>query len=176
MESKPKVKFDIPDYDGIGIYAIINEQNGKMYVGSSNNVAFRLKQHLASFASGKCNRKFNEDIEKGYTFKAEILERISDGCTLGYLRGRERYYVLKNNCKSNGYNSTYSIAVFITQSPDTIVRKSSAGRNKNRDTKLLTLPKGRKAEIQAAADAAGETLNEYIVKAIDERIERLCGK
>ena len=42
----------------------------------------------------------------------------------------------------------------------------------NRDTKLLTMPKGRKAEIQAAADAAGETLNEYIVKAIDERMER----
>lgn len=32
--------------------------------------------------------------------------------------------------------------------------------------------KGRKAEIQAAADRAGETLNEYIVKAIDERMER----
>jgi hypothetical protein len=46
----------------------------------------------------------------------------------------------------------------------------------NRDAKLLTLPKGRKAEIQAAADALGETLNEYIVKAIDERIERLNGK
>ena len=34
------------------------------------------------------------------------------------------------------------------------------------------VPKGRKAEIQAAADAAGETLNEFIVKAIDERMER----
>lgn len=34
------------------------------------------------------------------------------------------------------------------------------------------VPKGRKAEIQAAADAAGETLNEYIVKAIDQRMER----
>lgn len=46
----------------------------------------------------------------------------------------------------------------------------------NKDVKLLTLPKGRKSEIQDAADAAGETLNEYIVKAIDERMERLEGK
>lgn len=46
----------------------------------------------------------------------------------------------------------------------------------NRDTKLLTLPKGRKAEIQAAADAVDESLNDFICKAIDERIERLCGK
>lgn len=35
------------------------------------------------------------------------------------------------------------------------------------------VPKGRKAEIQAAADAVEETLNEFIVKAIDERMERL---
>ena len=43
----------------------------------------------------------------------------------------------------------------------------------NRDTKLLTLPKGRKAEIQAAADSAGESLNDFICKSIDERIERM---
>ncbi len=35
------------------------------------------------------------------------------------------------------------------------------------------VPKGRKAEIQFAAKAQGETLNEFIVKAIDERMERL---
>ena len=46
----------------------------------------------------------------------------------------------------------------------------------NRDTKLLTLPKGRKAEIQAAAGAVEESLNDFICKAIDERIERLEGK
>ncbi len=35
------------------------------------------------------------------------------------------------------------------------------------------VPKGRKAEIQAAADAAGESLNDFICKAIDERMERM---
>ncbi len=38
------------------------------------------------------------------------------------------------------------------------------------------VPKGRKAEIQAAADAVGESLNDFICKAIDERMERLKGK
>jgi len=33
--------------------------------------------------------------------------------------------------------------------------------------------KGKKAEIQAAADEQGETLNEFIVKAIEERMRRL---
>lgn len=35
------------------------------------------------------------------------------------------------------------------------------------------VPKGKKAEIQAAADKQGETLNEFIVKAIEERMNRL---
>lgn len=38
------------------------------------------------------------------------------------------------------------------------------------------VPKGRKAEIQAAADAAGESLNDFITKAIDERMERMASK
>lgn len=35
------------------------------------------------------------------------------------------------------------------------------------------VPKGRKAEIQEAADTLGETLNEFIVKAIDERMRKV---
>lgn len=35
--------------------------------------------------------------------------------------------------------------------------------------------KGRKSEIQACADHWGESLNDFIVKAIDERMERLQG-
>ena len=38
------------------------------------------------------------------------------------------------------------------------------------------VPKGRKAEIQAAADAVGESLNDFITKAIDERMERMASK
>ena len=38
------------------------------------------------------------------------------------------------------------------------------------------VPKGRKAEIQAAADSVGESLNDFITKAIDERMERMASK
>lgn len=38
------------------------------------------------------------------------------------------------------------------------------------------VPKGRKAEIQTAADAVGESLNDFICKAIDERMERMGRK
>jgi len=36
----------------------------------------------------------------------------------------------------------------------------------------VRVPKGRKDEIQAHAAAKGESLNGYVTKAIDERIER----
>lgn len=35
------------------------------------------------------------------------------------------------------------------------------------------VPKGRKAEIKAVADSVGESLNEFVVTAIDERIEKV---
>lgn len=41
------------------------------------------------------------------------------------------------------------------------------------DQKLLTMPKGHKAEIEACAKSVGETLNEFINKAIDERMEQI---
>ena len=34
------------------------------------------------------------------------------------------------------------------------------------------VPKGHKAEIEACAKSVGESLNEFIVKAIDQRMER----
>jgi len=36
----------------------------------------------------------------------------------------------------------------------------------------IRVPKGHKSIIQAAADSAGESLNGYVVKAVNERIER----
>ena len=40
------------------------------------------------------------------------------------------------------------------------------------DRIYVTGPKGRKAEIKLAADAMNESLNSYINKAIDEKMER----
>ena len=40
------------------------------------------------------------------------------------------------------------------------------------DKVLVRIPKGKRAELQAAADAAGESLNGYIVRALKQRMER----
>ena len=43
---------------------------------------------------------------------------------------------------------------------------------RNYDRIEIKVPKGRKAVIKAAATAAGQSVNEFIAKAIDERLER----
>ncbi len=44
----------------------------------------------------------------------------------------------------------------------------------NYDRINLTVTKGKKDEIKAYAEAKGESVNAFINKAIDERIEREC--
>ena len=42
----------------------------------------------------------------------------------------------------------------------------------NLDRISVAMKKGKKDEIKAAASAVGESMNQYIVKAIDQRMER----
>ena len=42
----------------------------------------------------------------------------------------------------------------------------------NYDNLTIRVPKGRKAEIQSHAQSKGESLNEFVGKAVDQRIER----
>ena len=42
----------------------------------------------------------------------------------------------------------------------------------NLDRISIALPKGRKDDIRAAAVAAGESMNQYIINAVDQRMER----
>ena len=42
----------------------------------------------------------------------------------------------------------------------------------NYDRLELTMPKGKKDVIKAAAQAQGESVNGYITRAVDERLER----
>lgn len=41
----------------------------------------------------------------------------------------------------------------------------------NYDRVVVTFPKGRRDEIKSAAATAGESLNSYIKKAVDQRME-----
>ena len=42
----------------------------------------------------------------------------------------------------------------------------------NLDRVSIAMPKGNKDDIKAAAAAAGESMNQYIIAAVDQRLER----
>lgn len=58
----------------------------------------------------------------------------------------------------------------------TVSKKQQASVNKyvraNYDRINVTFPKGRKAELKAYATAHGESVNSFIVRAVDEAMER----
>lgn len=72
----------------------------------------------------------------------------------GYLHRRENMMPEKENKNS-----------------DARIRANNKYNDKAYDRINIAVPKGKKAEIQAAADAAGESVNAYIKKAVELRLE-----
>lgn len=56
----------------------------------------------------------------------------------------------------------------------TAAQRAAVGKyeTNNYDKVLLRMPKGSREPIKAAADAAGQSLNVYILQAIQERMDR----
>lgn len=46
----------------------------------------------------------------------------------------------------------------------------------NLDRVSIAMPKGKKDDIKEAASAAGESMNQYIISAVDQRMEREAGE
>lgn len=90
----------------IGVYKFTNNINNKVYVGQSNNIEKRFKDHKYAHLNPKHNNyhcKFYQALRKyGFEhFTFEILEETRE--TLS----REVFYIKEYNSYSNGYNSTY---------------------------------------------------------------------
>lgn len=61
--------FEIPDYSGAGVYAIINAEKFICYVGSTKNINKRAKQHNSLLFCGKHpNKSLQKDIRYEFTF------------------------------------------------------------------------------------------------------------
>lgn len=90
---------NIPDYSGIGIYALINNRTGKMYVGASQNIHQRIMQHKYHPLSA-----IKDDIELGDTFRVEILEKLPSGSNQFDMFGREKYFIDLYDVIKHRYN------------------------------------------------------------------------
>jgi group I intron endonuclease len=81
----------------IGIYKITNKNDGKVYIGQSENIERRLSEH---------KQKRNETIDDYINvlgvenFDFEIIEE----CDLDELDNKEQEYIMKYDSRENGYN------------------------------------------------------------------------
>ena len=69
-------------------------------------------------------------------------------------------------------SSTIILGDFMPKTSKAQSQASNKYAAKSYDRFYPFAPKGHKAEVQAAADRAGESLNEYIMNAVDQRMER----
>lgn len=89
--------------ENCGIYAIKNNENGKLYIGQSSNIHLRLKGHISAL---KMNRHNNMHLQRSWnkygndSFSFEIIEL----CDVKDLDAREEHYINKYDSIKNGYN------------------------------------------------------------------------
>ena len=89
----------------IGIYAIRNLQNGKMYIGQSINIYGRWKEHLKNLRDNSHYAKylqhsFNKYGENGFIYG------VIEYCSKEELNEREYYWINYYNTFNEGYNQT----------------------------------------------------------------------
>lgn len=86
-----------------GIYKITNMINGKSYIGQSNDIKRRWKEHRSKH-SWKSNHVIYRAFKKyGFeNFKFEIIEE----CDVKFLSEKEKYYIAEFDTYKNGYNET----------------------------------------------------------------------
>lgn len=90
----------------IGIYKITNLINDKCYIGQTNNIKKRHREH---FTSLRLNNHFNIHLQRAWNkygeenFEFSILEEVSD---LSLLNELEIKYIKEYNALSLGYNQT----------------------------------------------------------------------
>jgi len=90
-----------------GIYSIVNQNNGKMYVGGTANLSHRCTQHRHSFARGNYHsldlqNDFKNDPD---AFYVEVIEEIPNA-DKRILLEREQFWLnfFKPYLPQNGYN------------------------------------------------------------------------
>lgn len=184
---KSKFITNIPEYDGIGVYALINNQTGKMYIGSSQNIRQRIIQHKSSQPSA-----LKEDIQQGNTFSVKILEMLPYGCNQFDMFNREAHFIQHYDTLNTGYNrakTTCSTKEELLASLEHFKNNSEMSKyikniiskrerpiyakpNENNTARHISIDTALFALIQEHASTMGESMNSFVVRAINETMNR----
>jgi len=86
-----------------GIYALVNDDSGKMYIGSSKNLRARKSSHLNSIKGKKhSNPGIREDVHNSFSFK--ILHELPADISVDALRSEEQDYINRLGASHELYN------------------------------------------------------------------------
>lgn len=96
----------IPAHKGPGVYKITDETNGKVYIGSSQNVYQRLLSHESLFRTGRQPQKMQAAFDAGHSFSCDILAPFTMQNSRFELLGAECDFIEKYDSIRNGYNSS----------------------------------------------------------------------
>lgn len=112
-----------------GIYAIINKENNKYYIGSSVNVKRRINEHKKhlkhqNHVNPYLQNAYNKNGLKG--FKIILLEE----CSEEKLEEKENYYINKYNSRDNKYGYNIAIAYHGIMLDETKQKISIANKGK----------------------------------------------
>lgn len=188
-----QMAFDFPDpipYECIGVYAIKNTKNGKMYIGSSKNMRSRSLMHISSIKRYHgVNKKMCEDIRRKTDFKYLkfiVLKFFKDGTiTDEILEKEEELFIKSYNARRTGYNSQYAIRASREKNGEKLYTKvvqENAWRYPTDpppeekpkpilERITILLPKGKKQELKNCIPE-NESINGFINNLILEYLDK----
>lgn len=100
----------IPDYDGAGVYALV-DTSGDMYIGSSMHCKRRIKEH----SSGNTSPLIRAALESGIMFRAVILEEMPEASDDSLIQA-EKQHIKEAGAKA-AYNLRKTIERSVRQRP-----------------------------------------------------------
>lgn len=117
-----------------GIYSIRNIDNGKLYIGSSSRIKYRVKDHRDALLNGDhhsshLQKSWNKYGENKFIF--EVIEIITlENSDKTYMLSREQYWIdyLKTYNRDFGYNMSPSAT-----NPNLGIKRSEETKQKLRD-------------------------------------------
>lgn len=158
------------EYDGIGVYAIRNKKNGKMYIGSSVDVKNRVQAHRTRLMSSSINLKTLKDIHGPRALKqieVIILKKFAPGTiTASQLLNAERDYIIKYDTIENGYNTRLPLPCRPYNDSELL----EGSRRKETEQITILAPRGTVDRIKAIIGP--QSVNSYVNDLIAADIKR----